>query len=54
MVILKSSGTMGIRWTQFFIARHLDNEHPHLHIAYNQIDNEGKAISDKNEDKKLF
>src|SRR5699024_6113020 len=40
---------MGIRNTQFFIARHFDKEHPHVHIAYNRIDNEGRTISDKNE-----
>ncbi|MBM6714963.1 relaxase/mobilization nuclease domain-containing protein, partial [Phocaeicola coprocola] len=40
---------MGIRNTQFFIARHFDKEHPHIHIAYNRIDNDGRTISDKNE-----
>ena len=42
-------GRMGIRNTQFFIARHFDKEHPHIHIAYNRIDNDGRTISDKNE-----
>lgn len=40
---------MGIRDTQFFIARHFDKEHPHVHIAFNRIDNNGKTISDRNE-----
>lgn len=40
---------MGIRGTQFFIARHFDKEHPHVHIAYNRIDNNGNTISDRNE-----
>ncbi len=40
---------MGIRNTQFFIARHFDKEHPHVHIAYNRIDNDGNTISDRNE-----
>lgn len=40
---------MGIRNTQFFIARHFDKEHSHVHIAYKRIDNEGRTISDKNE-----
>ena len=40
---------MGIRDTQFFIARHFDKEHPHVHIAFNRIDNNGNTISDKHE-----
>ena len=37
---------MGIKNTQFIIARHLDKEHPHCHIVYNRIDNDGKCVSD--------
>ena len=48
-VALEYMGRMGIRNTQFFIARHFDKEHPHIHIAYNRIDNDGRTISDKNE-----
>lgn len=48
-IALEYMGRMGIRNTQFFIARHFDKEHPHIHIAYNRIDNDGRAISDKNE-----
>ena len=40
---------MGIRNTQFFIARHFDKEHPHVHIAFNRIGNDGRTISDRNE-----
>ena len=40
---------MGIRNTQFFIARHFDKEHPHVHIAFNRIDNNGNTISDRHE-----
>lgn len=40
---------MGIRDTQFFIARHFDKEHPHVHIAFNRIDNNGSTISDRHE-----
>ena len=40
---------MGIRDTQSFIARHFDKEHPHVHIAFNRIDNNGNTISDRNE-----
>lgn len=37
---------MGITNTQFIIARHLDKEHPHCHIVYNRVDNDGKCVSD--------
>jgi len=40
---------MGIRNTQYLIARHFDKEHPHVHIAFNRIDNDGNTISDRNE-----
>lgn len=48
-IALEYMERMGIRDTQFFIARHFDKEHPHIHIAYNRIDNDGRTISDKNE-----
>lgn len=40
---------MGITDTQYIIARHHDREHPHVHIVFNRIDNNGKTISDKND-----
>ncbi len=40
---------MGIRNTQYIITRHLDKEHPHCHIVYNRVDNDGKCFSDSNE-----
>ena len=40
---------MGIRNTQYIIARHIDREHPHCHIVFNRVDNDGKTISDKND-----
>jgi hypothetical protein len=40
---------MGITNTQYIIARHHDKEHPHIHIVFNRIDNNGKTISDKND-----
>ncbi len=49
VVALEYMERIGIRNTQFFIARHFDKEHPHLHIAYNRIDNDGNTISDRNE-----
>lgn len=40
---------MGIADTQYIIARHTDREHPHCHIVFNRVDNDGKTISDKND-----
>ncbi|MDR0332429.1 MAG: relaxase/mobilization nuclease domain-containing protein [Dysgonamonadaceae bacterium] len=40
---------MDIKNTQYIIARHHDKEHPHIHIVFNRIDNNGKTISDKND-----
>ena len=39
----------GITDTQLFIVRHFDKEHPHVHIAFNRIANNGRTISDRNE-----
>ena len=46
-IALEYMERMGIRDTQFFIARHFDKEHPHVHIAFNRIDNNGNTISDR-------
>ncbi len=35
---------MGIVNTQFVMSRHHDKPHPHVHIAYNRVDNDGNAI----------
>ena len=40
---------MGITDTQVLIVRHFDKEHPHVHIAFNRIANDGRTISDRNE-----
>lgn len=48
-IALEYMEQMGIRDTQFLIARHFDKEHPHVHIAFNRIDNNGNTISDRNE-----
>ena len=40
---------IGIKDTQYIIGRHFDKEHPHVHIAFNRIDNKGKTISDRND-----
>ncbi len=38
---------MKIISTQFILVEHRDKNHPHLHIIYNRVDNEGKTISDR-------
>ena len=40
---------MGYGDTQSLIVRHSDRQHPHLHICFNRIGNDGKTISDRNE-----
>ena len=40
---------MGITDTQILIVRHYDKEHPHVHVAFNRIANDGRTISDWNE-----
>ena len=40
---------MVIKNTQYIIVRHLDKEHPHCHIVYNRVDNNGKCVSDSYE-----
>ena len=44
-IALEYMERMGIKNTQFFIAQHFDKEHPHVHIAFNRIDNNGNTIS---------
>lgn len=39
---------MGITDTQYLLVRHLDQPHPHCHLAYNRVGNNGQTISDKN------
>ena len=48
-IALEYMERMGIKNTQFFIAQHFDKEHPHVHIVFNRIDNNGKTISDRND-----
>jgi hypothetical protein len=40
---------MGIKNTQYIIARHTDKDHHHCHIVFNRVDNDGKTISDSND-----
>jgi hypothetical protein len=43
---------MNIKDTQVLIVRHHDATHPHCHIIYNRVDNNGKTIPDNNQYKK--
>lgn len=36
---------MGIVNTQYVISRHHDKPHPHVHIVYNRVDNDGNTIT---------
>lgn len=38
---------MKIQDTQVLMVRHKDRDHPHLHIVYNRVNNQGITISDK-------
>lgn len=40
---------IGPEITQYIIARHFDKEHPHCHLVFNRIANDGSVISDSNE-----
>ena len=48
-IALEYLNAMGIIDTQILIVRHVDKEHPHVHIAFNRIANNGRTISDRNE-----
>lgn len=48
-IALEYLKNMGIADTQILIVRHFDKEHPHVHIAFNRIANNGRTISDCNE-----
>ena len=39
---------MGIADTQYLLVRHFDQPHPHCHLVYNRVGNNGQTISDKN------
>ncbi|TKC01864.1 relaxase/mobilization nuclease domain-containing protein [Pedobacter cryotolerans] len=38
---------MKIKNTQVLFVRHHDAKHPHLHVIYNRVDNDGRTISDQ-------
>ena len=48
-IVLEYLERMGIKDTQVLVVRHFDKEHPHVHIAFNRIANDGRTISDQNE-----
>lgn len=39
---------MGIENTQYIIVRHHDADHPHCHIVYNRVKNDGTTVTDSN------
>lgn len=39
---------MGIKNTQYITVLHTDKNHPHVHIVYNRVDNNGEAIDNFN------
>lgn len=39
---------MNITNTQYLLVRHLDQPHPHCHLVYNRVGNNGQTISDRN------
>jgi len=39
---------MGIKNTQYVTVLHSDKKHPHVHIVYNRVDNDGKTIGNFN------
>lgn len=43
---MKYLNGMKITNTQVLLVRHYDAKHPHLHIVYNRVDNNGKTIPD--------
>jgi hypothetical protein len=40
---------MGIENTQYIIVRHNNTSHPHCHIVFNRVNNDGKTVSDRND-----
>jgi hypothetical protein len=38
---------MKIRETQYLIVQHTDRQHPHLHLVYNRVSNDGQTITDR-------
>ena len=48
-IAMEYLNAMGIKDTQILIVRHFDKEHPHVHVAFNRIANDGRTISDRNE-----
>lgn len=39
---------MGIKETQYVTVLHEDKKHPHLHLVYNRVDNDGRSIDNFN------
>jgi hypothetical protein len=39
---------MKITDTQYIVVLHADRDHPHIHIVYNRVNNQGRTVSDSN------
>jgi hypothetical protein len=45
-IVKEYLGEMGIANTQYTITKHIDRNHPHLHIIANLVNNNGDTIKD--------
>lgn len=43
------SGPDGVKVHSLSLSAHRDREHPHLHILFNRVSNDGRTISDRND-----
>ena len=51
-IALEYAELMGIKNTQFILARHHNTDNPHCHLVYNRINYDGKVISSQNDFKR--
>lgn len=51
-IALEYMALMGIKNTQFILARHHNIDNPHCHLVYNRINYDGKVISSQNDFKR--
>ena len=51
-IALEYMELMGIKNTQFILARHHNTNNPHCHLVYNRINYDGKVISSQNDFKR--
>lgn len=51
-IALEYMELMGIKNTQYLLARHHNTDNPHCHLVYNRINYDGKVISSQNDFKR--